>query len=279
MRFPHGFIADVGTEFPVTPEKKYSQQQCGQSGDRESGVDQVLSPRGTGPVSLSMSAKRLYNAAMKSRFLLVILIILSFAGGYFAAQLTDDSGGPRDDGPSYAATSYHDIRVNQIDEYVKLIDCGSKEIRELAASLKTMENAYNFVRDQIYFVPSAPPGPAVETLRHRRGSCLGKAVLLASIYRAMGVDHTHIRLIVGVVRTTNGDADHVWLDLEQESKCWQLDPSGLLGTFSFRAFPGKSYSEAYAEREFFCFNDAGFAVISQLNRPVIRSAQARTSGD
>ena len=60
--------------------------------------------------------------------------------------------------------------------------------------------------------------------------------------------------------------DHAWVDLEYGSLCLQLDATDLLGTHDFLQFPGDEYVRSFVSRELFCFNDEGFAVVSQLNR-------------
>ncbi len=60
--------------------------------------------------------------------------------------------------------------------------------------------------------------------------------------------------------------DHAWVDLEYGSSCLQLDPTDLLGTHDFLRFPGQEYVRSFVSRELFCFNDEGFAAVSQLNR-------------
>jgi transglutaminase-like putative cysteine protease len=103
-------------------------------------------------------------------------------------------------------------------------------------------------------------------LAYRTGSCLGKSALLASIYRAMGMPSEDVRLVMGMVITPQGLAEHVWLDLELQGQCLQQDPSGMLGQFDPGEFPGNRYVETYVMKETFCFNDRDFAVVSQLNR-------------
>ena len=60
--------------------------------------------------------------------------------------------------------------------------------------------------------------------------------------------------------------DHAWIDLEYNGECLQQDPSGLLGAFEFGQFRGTEFTRFFVQEENFCFNDKGFAVISQLNR-------------
>ncbi|MGE5247710.1 MAG: hypothetical protein ACM3L8_05130, partial [Verrucomicrobiota bacterium] len=60
--------------------------------------------------------------------------------------------------------------------------------------------------------------------------------------------------------------DHAWVDLEYGGMCLQQDVSGFLGDFGFAQFAGQAFSQAFVYQEYYCFNDEGFAVVSQLNR-------------
>lgn len=174
-------------------------------------------------------------------------------------------------GYSSAATSpqppvFHDIRINPIESYVDLIEPNDPEIVKLAKQLSSYEEAYRFVSEEIKFVPYVPSGPVKETLRHRIGSCIGKAALLCSLYRAMGLPQAEVRIVVGIVVTADGMSDHVWIDMEKGGKCLQQDPSGLLGQFGFYDFPDNRYVDRFVMKESFCFNDGHLAIVSQLNR-------------
>ena len=82
----------------------------------------------------------------------------------------------------------------------------------------------------------------------------------------MGLPQEDVRILVGIVFTAEGLLDHVWLDLEKDSKCLQQDPSGLLGQFGFYDFPDNHYVDRFVIKEIFCFNDRHMAIVSQLNR-------------
>jgi len=164
------------------------------------------------------------------------------------------------------ASAFHDLRINEVESFPALINPNDPAVVKLAKSFASPEAAYRFVRDDIKFAPFVPPGPVAATLQHGVGSCLGKAVLLYSIYRAMGMAASDVRIVMGLVVTPDGLADHVWIDLEMNGQCLQQDPSGLLGVFAFAEFPGNRYADTYAMKETFCFNETDFAVVSQLNR-------------
>jgi len=87
------------------------------------------------------------------------------------------------------------------------------------------------VRDFIDYFPMVPDTWVYFTLHNRVGSCLGKSIILTSLYCLFGVRD--------------------------------------LGKFKFDELPNRLYSKAFCEKENFCFNQRGFAIISQLN--LIRS--------
>lgn len=194
-----------------------------------------------------------------------LIIILAVLTGYLAGHWRLAAAPAAALSPP-PPSAFHDLRVNPVHDYIGLIDGDHPEIVRLAESFRTPREAYQFVSREIRFAPFVPPGPVEKTLNYRTGSCLGKAALLASLYRAMQLPSENVRLVMGLVMTPQGLADHVWIDMEHQGECLQQDPSGLLGEFDFDAFPGNRYVDTYVMKESFCFNDEGFAVVSQLNR-------------
>jgi len=165
-----------------------------------------------------------------------------------------------------ARPSFHDLRVNETEDYRGLVDAEAPQVVELARRLGSLEGAYGFVRDAIVFDPRASVSSPARTLAAGRASCLGKATLLASLYRAQGVPASDVRVVVGLVGYEGDLIEHAWVDLEYGSLCLQQDPTDLYGRHDFLRFPNDAYSREFAQREFYCFNDEGFALISQLNR-------------
>lgn len=202
---------------------------------------------------------------MKNILLLPAVITLALLTGFILGQ-TDLLPSGNVLAGSVPQPTFHDLRVNPASDFVELIDPRDPEIRKLASRFDSFEAAYNFVQNDIRFAPFVPPGPVSATLKYGVGSCLGKAALLASLYRAMGMPQEDLRLVMGIVITPQGESDHVWLDLENKGRCLQQDPSGMLGRFAFDAFPGTAYVDNYVMKETFAFNDGGFALVSQLNR-------------
>jgi len=186
--------------------------------------------------------------------IIVVLLALAALGGYrFGRQ-------------PQTAPAFHDIRITPPRDLVALIAPQNPSVRKIAEGFRSYDEAYAYVSDQIRFVPFAPPGPVDKTIAYGYGSCLGKAALLCSLYRAMGMPAEDARLVMGIVMTPQGPADHVWVDLEHGGRCLQQDPSGMLGRFAFDQFPDNRYVEYYVVKESCCFNENGFALVSQLNR-------------
>jgi len=161
---------------------------------------------------------------------------------------------------------FADMRVNHALEYKKLIEHYSPDIKSLAERLQTPEEAYRYVRDQIRFEPWRSVERPSAIIREKAASCLGKAVLLCSIYRAMGVEPESTFVVTGQVASDEGTVEHAWVSLVHDGRHYQQDPSSLLGHFDFDDFPEKKYSRSFIRAEKYCFNDKGFAVVSQLNR-------------
>lgn len=186
-----------------------------------------------------------------------------------AALLTLAAGfalGDRFGDPVPPVASFHDMRVNHPESYQSLVAPAAPEIEALARRLGTLEAAYLFVRDEIGFDPSRAAGDPTDTLRQGRASCLGKAALLASLYRALGVPAYSVRVVTGQVPFEGVLLEHAWVDLEYGSLCLQQDPTDLFGVHDFLRFPNQRYVDEFVHREVFCFNDQSFALVSQLNR-------------
>jgi hypothetical protein len=162
--------------------------------------------------------------------------------------------------------SFHDVIVNNPLELSRLITPDDKRIKALAVELKTPENAYRFVQEKIVNDAADPALPASEMLTAGKASCLGKAVLLCSLYRAMGIPASDVRVIAGEVDIPDRIIDHAWLEMEYKGKCIQQDVSNVLGTFSFDQFQESTYVQVFIRDEEFVFNDKQFAIVSQLNR-------------
>jgi transglutaminase-like putative cysteine protease len=193
------------------------------------------------------------SGAVRRWAALVLLFLLVFVAGY--------SLGSRQPSPR----SFHDMIVNHPADLTSFIAPGDKRIVALAAELKTPENAFAHVRDRIAFDPSLPVVGAGDILSEGRGSCLGKAVLLCALYRALGMKASSVRVVTGEVDAMGGVIDHAWVELEYNGRCLQQDTTDLLGKFTFDQFRGMAYTNAFIKREGYVFNDRSFAIVSRLN--------------
>jgi hypothetical protein len=165
-----------------------------------------------------------------------------------------------------ATASFHDMIVNHPRELCQLIDPSDKRVRELAVQLKTPEQAFAFVRDRISNDTTAGAVTAGEALAAGRASCIGKSILLSSLYRAMGAPAENVRVVTGEVDAIGTIIDHAWVEIEHQGACLQQDTSDLLGKFTFAQFPGTAYSKAFIRKEGYTFNDRSFAIVSRLNQ-------------
>jgi hypothetical protein len=165
-----------------------------------------------------------------------------------------------------ASTTFHDMQVIDPASFVGLVDKDVPAVRELARRYATPELAYEYVRDAIAYDPALPLAPPARTLSEGRASCLSKAVLLASLYRAIGMDDGDVRVVTGQAYWQEGLIEHAWLEIESGGRCLQQDPTALFGVFEFDEFLDTAYTRAHIRRELFCFNDRGFAVISLGDR-------------
>lgn len=199
---------------------------------------------------MTPSGRRLLLAGLA-----VVLSAAAFASGLYVG------GRGENDRPSF-----HDMRVNHVVDLVDLVNPVDPDVRSLAMRLGTPEAAYLFVRDRIRYESGASAAAPDEIIRDGFASCLGKATLLCSLYRAMGIRAEDVRVVTGSVILRDGLAEHAWIDLEYGGGCLQQDPSGFLGSFEFSRFRDDGFTRAFVFEEEYCFNEDGFAVVSQLNR-------------
>jgi hypothetical protein len=111
-----------------------------------------------------------------------------------------------------------------------------------------------------------PALPAGDIVAAGKASCLGKAILLCSLYRAMGIPASSVRVLAGEVDIPGRIIDHAWLEMEYKGRCIQQDASNILGTFGFDQFSESTYVQVFIRDEEYVFNDKHFAIVSQLNR-------------
>lgn len=182
-------------------------------------------------------------------------LIMAFGSGYFAGK-----------GGWHARVSFHDMLVNNPRDLSSLITPFDKRIHDLAESLNSYENAYIYVRDRIENDPSVAALTAGDIIAEGRASCFGKAIVLCSLYRALGKPASEVRIVIGEADLPTGGFDHAWIELENNGQCLQQDTTNILGHFAFGQFVGTKYVETFISDEEFVLNDKRFAVVSQLNR-------------
>ncbi len=184
-----------------------------------------------------------------------LALIVAFGLGFLTASLKRPPN-----------ITFHDIIVNDVDDLLTLITPDDKRVRALVDRLQTPENAYAYVRDQVRFDPSLPSIPAGDIIDKGSASCMGKAVLLCSLYRSMGIPATDVRVVTGELSYPGAVIDHAWVDMEYQGDCLQQDATDLIGSFRFDEFKGTEYVRSFVRREGYAFNDVDFAVISRLNQ-------------
>lgn len=192
---------------------------------------------------------------MCKKFFITLTVAAVFCAGFFFGASMKPT-----------ESTFHDMIVNRPHELSSLITPDDKRVLELATELMTPENAFAYVRDRIGDDPSLSAQPAGEVLAEGRASCLGKAALLCSLYRSMGVPHENVRVVTGELAYPGRIIDHAWVEIEHKGNCFQQDASNFIGHFEFAEFPGESYTRSFVSEEGYTFNDVDFAVISRLNQ-------------
>lgn len=204
---------------------------------------------------MKKTRKILHSLNYRLVLLTAVSVIIIFASGY----ITGKGGWP-------VSVSFHDMLINNPRELSALITPFDKRVKALADSLNSYENAYMYVRDRIENDPSFAALPAGDIIAEGRASCFGKAILLCSLYRALGKPASEVRVVIGEADLPTGGFDHAWIELEHNGICLQQDTTNILGTFTFAQFTGVKYVETFIRDEEFVLNDKRFAIVSQLNR-------------
>jgi hypothetical protein len=185
---------------------------------------------------------------------MVLAVILAFCCGFAAGNYKRKQ-----------LSTFDDMIVNHPHDFSALVTPGDQRVKNVAAELKTLQNAYLFVRDRITDEPSLPAMTAGEVISAGKAGCLGKAVLLCSLYRAMGIAAANVRVVAGEVDFPTGIVDHAWVDLELNGIDIQQDASNFLGKFGFDQFRGAVFTKTFIRDEEIVFNDRSFSIVSPLN--------------
>lgn len=184
-----------------------------------------------------------------------IAVAIAFGCGYVTGR-----------GGWHVNVTFHDMLINNPRDLCNLITPYDKRVRALADSFKSHEEAYLYVRDRIDNDPSLAALPAGDVIDAGRASCFGKAIVLCSLYRALGKPASDVRVVIGEADLPTGGFDHAWIELEHEGQCLQQDTTNILGHFAFSQFRNGKYVETFIRDEEFVLNDKRFAIVSQLNR-------------
>lgn len=137
------------------------------------------------------------------------------------------------------------------------VEPNNSEIRKLAKSLGTHEKMYYFVRDKIGYSTKISANQASTVLTTKQASCIGKATLLCSLYRATGVPPDQVHVVMGGARYEGSTRGHTWVEIKTGSGQWLvLDPSPFLGTFMFDSWQKGDYYKTFEVKKIYAFNDA-----------------------
>lgn len=172
---------------------------------------------------------------------------------------------------SYSSKSTKKLRfenINIIDpsKYVELITPENIEVKRIAKRVQEPVKAYYYVRDFIDFDPTIPTSSPEKTILSKKGNCLSKAVLLVSLYRCLKIPEEHVRIVIGELHSEKMIVEHAWIEVKYNGSWYQQDPTDLIGLFSFDQFKERQYFNNFVRKENYCFNDTGFAIVSQRNR-------------
>jgi hypothetical protein len=190
---------------------------------------------------------------MRNKIIIISIIATAFFCGYLIGHTKPTE------------STFHDMIVNHAHDLTALVTPDDKRVHDLAASLQTPENAYLYVRDHVRNDMSLAALPAGDIIEEDQASCLGKAILLCSLYRAMGIPDEDVRVVTGELGYPDAIIDHAWVDIEYNGECIQQDATDLLGNFKFGQFKGMAYTRRFIRKEGYAFNDEHFAVVSRLN--------------
>lgn len=193
-----------------------------------------------------------------------ILVILSAAASYLFLE-NKELEGQLD--LVTQQKSFLDIEVpDPIIKYAPLlVSSKDPEIKELAKSLGEPQEIYLFVRDNIAYSEDYTDNRiAKEVLNSRKGDCLGKADLLASLLLASGYSSDQVVVSMGYV-TRNGERrHHAWVEVNSNGKWIVLDSSQFLGNFEFDNWETSSFYHTYQAQPYAQFNDK-YVLVNMVN--------------
>jgi transglutaminase-like putative cysteine protease len=162
-------------------------------------------------------------------------------------------------------------RTVDITHASKNIRPNDTEIIELANTLKTPEDIYQFVKNEIEYINYMPVHEgAVKVLKAGKGDCVDQAELLASLLRAAGYTSDDVLVVLGTVnekRYIEGipPENHAWVEFQYEGKRLVLDPTGYLGDFEFDSWVREDFYRAFKIDDYFIYNDESSWIVKKFN--------------
>lgn len=103
----------------------------------------------------------------------------------------------------------------------------SEEIQKLAQKLRTPQEIYDWMKNEIYYDPSAGLPSDLATLQSKKSSCYGFAAVVTSLLRAngFGADQVHV-----TVAELNGkdNPPHAWAEALINDEWYVIDPTSFV---------------------------------------------------
>lgn len=99
-----------------------------------------------------------------------------------------------------------------------LIQPSAPSVHNIAKDFTTLQQAYEYVQ-VLPYLPDEDIGyadywqSATETLQRGGGDCEDKAILLVSLWRAMGVPADNVWVVNGFIHTSQGYGGHSWVEI------------------------------------------------------------------
>ncbi|MBE0521033.1 MAG: transglutaminase domain-containing protein [Candidatus Methanoperedenaceae archaeon] len=115
-----------------------------------------------------------------------------------------------------------------------LVTVDDPGLKEFAESMKSPEEIYLFVRDNIeYSEQYNKQRLAVQVLENRQGDCLGEADLLAALLIAKGYSTDDVVVTMGHVNVMGENRHHAWVEFNNNGIWMVLDATSYLGNYEF----------------------------------------------
>ena len=137
-----------------------------------------------------------------------------------------------------------------------LVTVDDPGLKEFAASMKSPEEIYRFVRDDIeYSEKYNQQRLAVQVLETGKGDCMGHANLLAALLIAKGYSTEDVVVAMGHVTFLEDERHHAWVEFNNNGEWMVLDASSYLGIFEFDTWNRESYYQTFLVKKYAEFNN------------------------